>query len=88
MIPEPPGGFTPIAVVWACATFATQWLGLGGARPVSDAIFFGGGMTGLMVWLLAVAGHEATQITALAPALVGSALATTLRLAFDFRCAH
>ena len=41
-----------------------------------------------MVWLLAVAGHEATQITALAPALVGVALATTLRLAFDVRCAH
>ena len=87
MVPEPPDGPTPIAVIWACATVATLWLGLGGARPAGDAIFIGG-VTGLTVWLLAVAGHEATQTAALAPALAGIALATTLRLAFDFRCAH
>ena len=60
----------------------------GRRAPRQRRDFFWGEMTGLTVWLLAVAGHEATQITALAPALVGVALATTLRLAFDFRCAH
>ena len=84
MIHELPGGPVPIAVIWACATAVALWLGLGRARPACEAMF-AGGVTSLTVWLVAGAEQEATQISALAPAIAGIALATILRLIFDFR---
>ena len=83
MLHEPPGWQAPIVLIWACTTTATLWLSLGGARSAFDSISVGA-VTGLTIWLVAVAGHEATQIRLLTQALTGIALATLLRLAFDF----